>query len=65
MRMASPANWWATTPTTELIWIMIGFIAQFLFSMRFIVQWRATEKARAILVFQRGRRRDAARLRHL
>lgn len=47
MSMASLANWWTTTPTTELIWIIIGFIAQFLFSMRFIVQWLATEKARA------------------
>jgi lipid-A-disaccharide synthase-like uncharacterized protein len=26
---------------------MIGFIAQFMFSMRFVVQWLATEKARA------------------
>ena len=40
----------ATTPTTELIWIAIGFIAQFMFSMRFIVQWIATEKARASIV---------------
>ena len=50
MSMASPANWWTTTPTTELIWIMIGFIAQFLFSMRFVVQWLATEKARASII---------------
>jgi lipid-A-disaccharide synthase-like uncharacterized protein len=48
MSMASLANWWTTTPNTELIWIMIGFIAQFLFSMRFIVQWLATEGAGAI-----------------
>jgi lipid-A-disaccharide synthase-like uncharacterized protein len=50
MSMASLANWWATTPTTELVWITIGFVAQFLFSMRFIVQWIASEKARASIV---------------
>jgi lipid-A-disaccharide synthase-like uncharacterized protein len=50
MSMASLANWWASTPTTELVWITIGFIAQFLFSMRFIVQWIASEKARASIV---------------
>jgi lipid-A-disaccharide synthase-like uncharacterized protein len=29
---------------------MIGFITQFMFSMRFIVQWLATEKARASII---------------
>ena len=32
------------------IWITIGFMAQFMFSMRFIVQWIATEKARASII---------------
>ena len=41
---------WASTPTSELIWIAIGFTAQFMFSMRFIVQWLATEKARASII---------------
>jgi lipid-A-disaccharide synthase-like uncharacterized protein len=50
MSMTSLARWWTTTPTTELVWITIGFIAQFLFSMRFIVQWLATEKARASII---------------
>jgi lipid-A-disaccharide synthase-like uncharacterized protein len=50
MNAASLARWWSTTPTTELIWITIGFIAQFLFSMRFIVQWLATERARASII---------------
>ena len=35
---------------TELIWIGIGLIAQLLFSMRFLVQWVATEKARASII---------------
>ena len=50
MYLASLSRWWATTPTTELVWISVGFIAQFLFSMRFIVQWLATEKARASII---------------
>ena len=37
-------------PTSELVWIAIGFTAQFMFSMRFIVQWLATEKARASII---------------
>jgi lipid-A-disaccharide synthase-like uncharacterized protein len=38
-------HWWLTTPTIELIWLSIG-----LFSMRFLVQWIATEKARASII---------------
>jgi lipid-A-disaccharide synthase-like uncharacterized protein len=43
-------EWWMTTPTTELTWIAIGLAAQLLFSMRFLVQWVATEKARASII---------------
>ena len=43
-------RWWLATPTKELIWIGIGLTAQLLFSMRFIVQWVATEKARASII---------------
>lgn len=50
MSLSNLAAWWATTSTTELVWITIGFIAQFMFSMRFIVQWVATEKARASII---------------
>jgi lipid-A-disaccharide synthase-like uncharacterized protein len=50
MIVANLARWWANTPTTDLIWISIGFIAQFMFSMRFVVQWLASEKARASIV---------------
>jgi lipid-A-disaccharide synthase-like uncharacterized protein len=31
----------------DFIWVGIGLMAQLLFSMRFLVQWIATEKARA------------------
>jgi len=50
MTLAQLQSWWASTPSTELAWVTIGFIAQFMFSMRFIVQWLATEKARASII---------------
>ena len=50
MSFSHLTSWWASTPTSELIWIAIGFVAQFMFSMRFIVQWLATEKARASII---------------
>lgn len=34
----------------ETIWIIIGFLGQGLFFMRFIVQWLASEKAQASVV---------------
>jgi lipid-A-disaccharide synthase-like uncharacterized protein len=45
--VAGLVQWWRTTPMSELIWVGIGLIAQLMFSMRFLVQWIATEKARA------------------
>lgn len=39
-------DWWAATPTAEMVWLLIGFTAQLMFSMRFIVQWLASERAR-------------------
>jgi lipid-A-disaccharide synthase-like uncharacterized protein len=50
MSLAGLEHWWATTPTTELIWITVGLIAQAMFSMRFLVQWVATERARASII---------------
>lgn len=47
---ANLVSWWLATPTSELIWIGIGLTAQLLFSMRFLVQWVATEKARASVI---------------
>ena len=44
------AEWWATTPTTEITWLAIGFAAQLMFSMRFIIQWIASERARRSIV---------------
>src|SRR3972149_3401864 len=50
MHWTNLVHWWLATPTTELIWIGIGLTAQLLFSMRFLVQWVATEKARASII---------------
>ncbi len=47
---AKLAQWWAETPTTELVWLLIGFSAQLMFSMRFILQWIASERARRSIV---------------
>jgi len=42
--------WYAGISTTELVWIGLGFFAQFLFMMRFIVQWIASERVRRSIV---------------
>ena len=44
------AAWWASISLTELIWLSVGFLAQLMFSMRFIVQWIASERARQSIV---------------
>ena len=31
-------------------WVLLGFVAQFFFSMRFVVQWVASEKAKRSVV---------------
>ena len=41
----SLAEWWASISATELVWLVIGFTAQFMFSMRFLVQWIYSERA--------------------
>jgi lipid-A-disaccharide synthase-like uncharacterized protein len=50
MRWADLVHWWLVTPSKEIVWISIGLAAQLLFSMRFLVQWIATEKARASII---------------
>jgi len=46
----SLVQWWHDTPTAELVWIGVGLIAQLMFSMRFLVQWIATERARVSII---------------
>jgi len=48
--MSGLATWWASVSTTELVWLSIGFLAQFMFSMRFLLQWIYSERARASVV---------------
>lgn len=43
-------QWWVSTSPVELTWLFIGFAAQFLFMMRFVVQWIASERARRSIV---------------
>lgn len=50
MDLPKLATWWATTPTTELIWLAVGLSAQAMFSMRFLLQWLASERARRSIV---------------
>ena len=51
-----------------MTWLAVGFLAQLMFSMRFIVQWIASERARRSIVpetfwyFSLVGRRDAVRL---
>lgn len=47
---AQLAHWWADTSATEKTWLAVGFTAQLMFSMRFIVQWIASERARRSIV---------------
>ena len=48
--IAKLAAWWAGISPTELIWLSIGFLAQLMFSMRFIIQWIASERAKRSIV---------------
>ncbi|MEX0628387.1 MAG: lipid-A-disaccharide synthase N-terminal domain-containing protein, partial [Cucumibacter sp.] len=43
----SLSQWWSAISTGELVWICVGFLAQSLFAARFLVQWIASERARA------------------
>lgn len=50
MNLAKLTTWWAATPASEITWLGIGLLAQLMFSMRFIVQWIASERARRSIV---------------
>jgi lipid-A-disaccharide synthase-like uncharacterized protein len=47
---AQLTQWWTSTSATEMTWLAVGFLAQLMFSMRFIVQWIASERARRSIV---------------
>ncbi len=44
------SQWWADKSAAELVWLGVGLFAQLMFSMRFLIQWIATERARASIV---------------
>ncbi len=50
MNVSQLAVWWASISVTEVVWLTVGFLAQLMFSMRFIVQWIASERARQSIV---------------
>ncbi|MEO1090772.1 MAG: lipid-A-disaccharide synthase N-terminal domain-containing protein [Pseudomonadota bacterium] len=43
-------EWFASLTMTEIIWVSIGFLGQALFSMRFLIQWVVSERARESVV---------------
>lgn len=48
--MESVLAFFHVTSVAELIWVAVGIFGQLLFSMRFIIQWLASEKARRSVV---------------
>lgn len=39
-------DWWGSVSATELVWLTLGMVAQLMFTLRFVVQWIASERAR-------------------
>lgn len=50
MTLSALSLWWASVSLTELIWLSVGFGAQLMFSLRFVVQWIASERAQRSVV---------------
>lgn len=44
--MQTLMSWLHVTSRSELLWVAFGFVAQLMFTGRFLVQWLASEKAR-------------------
>ena len=42
--------WYDGLTATELTWIVVGFVAQFMFMMRFVMQWIYSERAKRSIV---------------
>lgn len=46
MDLLDPAtDWWSATPAVERWWLVLGFTAEFVFGLRFVLQWLASERA--------------------
>ena len=50
MSFSSLAEWWASVSTAELAWLSLGFMAQMMFMMRFLIQWIVSERARQSVI---------------
>ena len=50
MHWGNLVHWWLVTPSIEIVWLSMGLFAQPLVSLRVLVQWFATEKARASII---------------
>lgn len=48
--LAQLSQWWANVTTVELIWLAVGFLAQGMFTGRFLVQWIASERVKRSIV---------------
>jgi lipid-A-disaccharide synthase-like uncharacterized protein len=48
--MTKVGMWWTHTPPAEMMWLAIGIVGQLMFSMRWILQWVASEKTRQSVV---------------
>ena len=42
--------WWANVSTTEVVWLVVGLLAQAMFMGRFLVQWIASERVKRSIV---------------
>ena len=48
--VAKMASWWTQTPVSEKMWLCVGIVGQLMFSMRWVLQWLASERARTSVV---------------
>ena len=44
------SNWFAQNGWAEIVWLTVGFMAQAMFSARFLVQWIASERRKRSVV---------------
>ena len=42
--------WWAHSSPSEVVWLCIGLTGQMMFSMRWLLQWWASERVRSTVV---------------
>ena len=47
---AKMVGWWMQTTLAEKSWLAIGIIGQLMFSMRWVLQWLASERVRTSVV---------------